>query len=197
MRIALIGAAGSGKTELANQIAKEKKLEVVDGYAEAFSKRTDLAIGFFGGYSTTLGIALDRIYEENKKKDDYVVCGTTLDSLLYVAMMSLKNPNQLEYIRAKTYLEAVAILFYDYWVYDHVFVCRMPKMDPPTDEEVKDADELIDNSELRDSLRFDGELDETLRSFANIKYTELPYEADRMKIVMETINADNDSPEAS
>lgn len=197
MKIGLIGAPGSGKSELAQQIAKEKDLKVIDGYAENWRDRTKLAIGFTGGYLSTLGVALDRLIEEDRIKDDYVTAGTLVDSLMYTAMSSLTDPDPTEFLRAKTYIETIAILFFDYWSYDHVFVCRLPvDTEAPDGTTAEPAEKLLDNFELNGSIRFDSELNDTLKSFSSIERTELPAEADRIKIVMEKINAE-DKSEAS
>lgn len=189
MKIGIIGAPGSGKTELAEQIAKEKNLQVVDGYAERWSERTGLTIGYTGGYAHSLGVALERIFDENKLGDDFVTAGTTVDSLMHMALVSLKNPNKVEFIRAKTYMETIAMLYYDFWLYDHVFVCRLPQQEVKDEETAKD---LLDNFELGGNLRYDAELDATLKSFATVEHTQLPADADRMQIVMEKLNADSD-----
>lgn len=192
MKIGLIGAPGSGKSELAEQIAKEKGLKVIDGYAERWSERTGLAIGYSGGYVHSLGIALDRVFEEAKVEDDFVTVGTSVDTLMYMAMASLKSPNRIEFIRAKTYIETIAILFYDSWAYDHVFVCRLPETEAPDPNQTGTAEELLDNFELNGNIRYDSELQDTLKSFSNIERTELSADVDRLKLVMETIDAAED-----
>lgn len=186
MKIALIGAPGSGKTKLAKEIAKKLDLKIVDGYAEKWSKRTGLTVGFTGGYTHSLGVALDRVFEERKLEDNFVTCGSTLDSLLYMALMSLSDPNNVEFIRAKSYMEVLSMLFYDFWGYDHVFFCRLYAEEPDGTKE-KSAEELLSGFELSGAIKYDSEVEATLKSFFNVKYTELPKD-DRLKFVMETIN---------
>lgn len=196
MRIALIGAAGSGKTEIAEALAKEFNLKVIDGYAEAWSERTGMVVGFSAGYPHSLSVALDRVFLEAKEEDDFVTCGTSIDSLMYMAMASLKTPNQIEFARAKAYMEIIGTLFYDFWNYDHVFMCRMPEGKAPLPEKEETAKELLENYEFNNSVKFDLELKDTVKSFMNVDYFELPSKdgsKDAIKKIKESIEEVKDA----
>jgi len=135
-KIGLLGIPGSGKTELATQIAEHfPRGIVVDGYAEALSARLDVYIGPQANYIPNLMIAVEReqrervaIKDHKNKLDVMVTCGTVLDTLCYVAMKADAYAQQpkTDLIQRKLFREVSAsqtlsIMLEDLWSYSHVF----------------------------------------------------------------------------
>jgi len=185
MRVGIIGAPMSGKTELAKGLSEKFDLKIIDGYAEKWAERSDLTIGFTGGYAHTLGLTLDRIYEERRTEDNFVTCGTIVDGLMYMAIMSLANPNEIEFARAKAYIEMMSFLFFDFWKYDHVFVCRLDNPNPPKEEETPEY--LQAKFEFDQAFVLDNEIPMTIKAFERVETFELP-SANRLEAALEEIN---------
>lgn len=132
MKIGIIGAPGSGKTNLAQGIKKalDDKIDfdIVDEYVGDLSDGTGLAFGHFAGYIGNLQVTFERLAREQESTRQYegtITCGTVVDSLIYAAMYSQlarQAPNQrAELARAATTMGAFGMIIYDTFDYDLSF----------------------------------------------------------------------------
>lgn len=145
MRVGLIGIPGSGKTKLAlrvwNTLQRDYDLDlaVIDKYVEPLIEDLDIDIGPNSTYKANLLVAMEREKKElklRKDREDYIVCGTTIDSASYTAALiesiaalgmqleSMQAQVQKE-ITGMTVLTALSIDLVN--VYDRVFYLPPPK----------------------------------------------------------------------
>lgn len=142
MRIGLMGAPGSGKTNLAEALedAVVKKdiadecdcstpVEIIDDYAVEVEDITELATGFLGGYLANLHVAFERENRERLSSAKTVItCGTLLDTATYATSGSLANlrlgdeaEQQDELRRIEAVMKVFSCMYVDTFMYDYVF----------------------------------------------------------------------------
>lgn len=130
-KIAIIGAPGSGKSDLANEIGPQLggTWTLCDDYAERACDEVDYVPGFNGGYISHLAVALKRIGIERSSPDFHIVtCGTLLETSVYAAMdleVQENYASELEYQtvirRTEAVMKTLAVLFNDEFDYDYFF----------------------------------------------------------------------------
>lgn len=201
MRIGLLGAPGSGKTQLARALGKEFNLKVIDGYAQRLQKKTGLALGPWSSYSELFMVAGHRLAEEEKADHDNTVkpmrvtVGTMADTLTYAAVRSdvvlHRNDEGVRaaYRSAQTAMQGLALMFQEIWDYDIAFYL------PYTPEQQREKAGTWESA-------LDGGYLPVLESFqVPFVYTITGTLKDRITIVRETIklvqNHKTESPEAS
>lgn len=96
MKIGLIGAPGSGKTEFAAQLArrltegKYLPVAVVDNYVERVEEEMDLGTGMLSSYVADAAIALGRLGDERTAEREgaqtIITCGTLIDTATHTAV---------------------------------------------------------------------------------------------------------------
>lgn len=91
MKIALIGAPSSGKTELAQQLATElPDCQVVDNYVKTVEDRSNIVLGQWGTYVGNMQVALARWEAERmatkQSAPNVVVCGSIIETGVYEAI---------------------------------------------------------------------------------------------------------------
>ncbi len=138
LRIALIGAPTSGKTELADKLQTSllpRSLQIIDDYVEPLSKRTNQAFSHYANYIGNSQIALERfaceLEAEHGKNNDgglgvRITCGTVVETTVYTALFSLymaqsENRNFVDK-RSQTHMNWLGVLSHDTWDYDCAFV---------------------------------------------------------------------------
>lgn len=104
MRIAILGAPGSGKTELAEALKPklEGKTQIIDNYVEQIGAECDLAMGGEATYIGNLYVALGRYARERKARGcgcyaNIITCGTLIESSVYAtlnAMTGMSKPDE-------------------------------------------------------------------------------------------------------
>jgi hypothetical protein len=128
MRIAIIGAPGAGKSDLANRLAPYLKLHKVDNYIDKLEKKTGIAMGYLADFVPQLMCAAERIeaeyYQMQRYSEDYVLCGTTVESVAYIAIRAVDSLQYTEdkhaaTARAQAAIDAATLLL-EHWNYDHV-----------------------------------------------------------------------------
>lgn len=158
MRIAITGAPGSGKSELAQIIHDEivkgdidcqkchTPVAVIDDYAGPTSDRYDLAMGVQGDYLVNLAIAFERIALERhavNTNKTIITVGTLLETSVYQAL-SFEGRSEFKDLpgeqedfarRVEATLKTLACLYVDTFHYDHVFYVQ-PLGDPQHDEDM-------------------------------------------------------------
>ena len=134
MKIALVGAPESGKTEVAEELAAlldEGTVAVVDDYVSKLSDATNIAFDHFAGYLNNLQVAFKRLEAEQEAATldcPVITCGTLMETTLYCTLhgqvvMSAPDTRekQIEFARGDTAGRTLALLVHDSWRYDHVF----------------------------------------------------------------------------
>src|SRR4051812_40126539 len=97
LRIALVGAPQSGKTELAKQLEtalSPRKAVVVDDYVSELGNRTNLAFSHYANYLGNCQVAIARYNAEctaQLKQVAVITCGTVLETTVYSALHALAN----------------------------------------------------------------------------------------------------------
>jgi nicotinamide riboside kinase len=165
MRIGLVGAPESGKSDLAIALAAALKdkgvVMVVDDYVEQITDRSDTALGSMATYLGNLQVAVGRMEFENKALEDspdvLITCGTIIDTIVYNALhhmvhLSTRRKDQRildhYYERADASTKLLALMMADTWKYDHVFYL-------PLSEDGQDWYKEIDK-ELAPAIRMTG-----------------------------------------
>lgn len=154
-RIAIVGAPGSGKSDLAYEIADYLQLErgmsveVVDKYIENWSNYTDIAPGEFATYIGNMQIAMERLNSEQAteavlRKDEgsddrkvLITCGTILETLVYqcfnayclaVKYQDGKSTERISSnIRSNVTNQWLTLLKIDSWRYDKALWISLPE----------------------------------------------------------------------
>lgn len=131
MKIAIIGAPGAGKSELAGLIGPQLGTvwADIDEYAEQACDEVDYAPGTDGGYIANLAVALERLsIERSTNAPNSITCGTLLETSVYSAMdfeNASKFQKEDEIVNNTRRVEAVlktpACLYADSFDYDLVF----------------------------------------------------------------------------
>jgi hypothetical protein len=138
LKIAILGAPGSGKTELAEALANKFETGptgIVDGYVDRLSDETDLVFGHAAGFTGNLQIAFERIRAE-QLSDAYhlgvprrITCGTLVETILYTRLyaegrlkVAPRSELSHEMIRGQNTSAIFGQLIWDTWRYDHVFI---------------------------------------------------------------------------
>lgn len=134
MRIGVIGVPGSGKTDLANDLQVLLCREdlgrhgVIDNYVDTVQESTNLALGFWASYLGNLEIALERANLERHAGEDYITCGTLLETAAYQAHYGARAvktsdaPTAADELRrVEASMKVLACLYVDTFHYDHVF----------------------------------------------------------------------------
>lgn len=139
MRIAILGAPGSGKSKLARALATEHDLTLVDNYVQRLQKKTGLALGPWSSYSEHLMVAGHRLAEEYKVGfDKRITVSTIVDTLVYAAVKADVVMNQSQqaardtYLGAQSAMQGLTLMYRETWDYDVAFWL------PYTEEEAKE-----------------------------------------------------------
>jgi hypothetical protein len=109
MKIGILGAPGSGKSEVASRIARNLNREhngrwrVIDGYVQRLGDRTGRDYGRDADYPHNVQIMAERwTLEAEALHQGYstITCGTMIETLIYSALIdltTLHDPDRLHY----------------------------------------------------------------------------------------------------
>lgn len=123
MKIALLGAPGSGKTKLARAIAK--KLDgctVVDNYVQKLQKQIGAPFGPNSSFPAEIEVLGARWTAEDSVKTEHsVTCGTLYESIIYASSITPWSVGEQTLIEDQIYVQtmmsafgALGIKTYDY-----------------------------------------------------------------------------------
>lgn len=149
MKIGIVGAPGSGKTALANELkdALEGQTIIVDGYVEPLEKEFNYAFGCFATYIGNLAIALDRFKHERaaSQADHVISCGTVADTATYMASETTFTP-AYEGLPRRTLssLNTIGCIYADTFDYDYVFYIR--RFESSKEEFINDLDRELETA---------------------------------------------------
>ena len=139
MKIALVGAPDSGKSELAQALALELNGEVaiVDDYVPRLEDRTDCKFGHFSDSVDNIIIFVERIVNERAadalNPQHRITCGTIIENLIYASLWATtataiaKGDDLNEEMERSINVARIGSQFiWDTWRYDLVFVLPLP-----------------------------------------------------------------------
>lgn len=138
MNIALIGAPGSGKSELGQRLVEslgghntERNVALVDNYVQAVERKAMIAVGPLSDYLGNMFVALERYGQERRKRDwaeTTITCGTLIETAVYMAMHFVSLANILDDAgksaagpQMEAVLRMLAVLYNDIFTYDYAF----------------------------------------------------------------------------
>lgn len=126
MKVGIIGGPESGKSELGEYIAKELCYKLIDGYIPNLSKKLNTA---YGPYATHLGnvqIAIERLNAEIEAGEDYVTCGTLVETMAYDALYGLKTfqADNIERAKIATTMEFFGMMMLETYLYDRLYFLK-------------------------------------------------------------------------
>lgn len=141
MKIAIVGAPGSGKSELAVEIEKllqskcsSCKIAIIDDYIDDIGREVDLAMDGQTTYVGNLYAMLGRFTLERKAESEgakhVITCGTMVDTGVYATRKAVEEQTQLAWIQNTNFMNIMGSLVRDTWRYDHVFVLSLDGSDP-------------------------------------------------------------------
>lgn len=132
--VALMGV--TGKSALAQRIAEEYGMFVVDNYAQEYSESMDVAIGFFASYIPNLMVAFEREKAEQTARMSgapVVTCGTLIETLAYAGLQAEYHSRQIETPQQQALLhrellgaQLISAMIVDTLRYSHFFFLRLP-----------------------------------------------------------------------
>jgi len=130
MKIALLGAPGSGKTTIARKFNRGRSYwHVVDGYVEKLQRRTGFAFGADANFAQNLIVITERWmleWEFYKNKLNTITCGTAYESFIYSALQTyFVSATETELVRDQRFLQVMGTFFstlaHVYYDYDALF----------------------------------------------------------------------------
>jgi ABC-type dipeptide/oligopeptide/nickel transport system ATPase component len=128
MKIALIGAPGSGKSELADALTQklDGSVAIIDDYVEAIARdESGLCTGICASYISNLYILLGRYARERKvqdKADHSITCGTMIETAVYATLNAVKGQREADWVRVTNLMGIFGSFKNDTYDYDHVFL---------------------------------------------------------------------------
>jgi adenylate kinase family enzyme len=130
MKIALIGAPGSGKTDLAKKLAEKYDANILDDYVENIGKESNLAMADQASYIGNLYVILRRIAMERwliEKEPDknLITCGTLVESSIYATVEALRYQTEVHQVRIIEFMKMLGLIIQDTWDYDHAFILNL------------------------------------------------------------------------
>lgn len=159
MKILLVGAPESGKTELAQQVATAlDECGIVDDYIPVVENRSNITMGHFATYIGNMMCALGRLEAErdaSRHWKNLVICGSLLETSVYQAINAythnVNNANNAAFReasdkRASVTMAWLSLLRMDAWEYDLVFYL-------PQSEDFKADDENKWSSVVDDQIQ--------------------------------------------
>lgn len=156
IKVALLGAPSSGKTELAQELVKTlEDVQVADAYVPAIEERSDNTLGHFASYLGNLQVALgrwecERALARDHKPSILITCGTIVETTVYEAVNALVDAsvsNDGENLtiralqnnkRASVTMTMLGIISYDTWDYDLAYYL-------PVSEDADQSSKVVDN----------------------------------------------------
>jgi hypothetical protein len=150
MRVGLIGSPGSGKSDVAERLSDEYDLLVIDDYVPSVEQFADLALGYAADFLPNLLVPAERWKHERHAKDDYVTCGTHVESACYSAIWAHDNLKLFPEEKARILRQAtittdvIALYIATAWTYDSAFYLPLPQgtgteFDQRLDFSIRDA----------------------------------------------------------
>jgi hypothetical protein len=186
LKIALIGAPNSGKTELAQQLTHalpNRNVTCVDDYIAEVEKRSDVVLGHYATYLGNVQAAVGRFEHERKaaselSKGVIVTCGTLVENSVYTATLAYITNNSsggdttfrmANDRRANLTMMWLGIITHDTWEYDLTYYLPIgdgaDKWDAIVDQHIPEAAEAL-----------------------GVEYVELPVDRDaRVGIILQEI----------
>ena len=120
MKIGLIGAPGSGKSNLAAAIYDTFGLPVIDDYVHDVESRSGWVLGRYATYAGNIAVALDRRFRE-QEKESHITCGTMLDTVTYEAAKAYVAEDEADRRRWSGALVVLGCMVEDMMDYDLLF----------------------------------------------------------------------------
>ena len=139
IKVALLGAPSSGKTDTAQDISNglhDRTVSICDEYVADIEERSDNTLGHFATYLGNLQVGIGRWERERQlvrdfKPDILITCGTVVETVVYEALNALTmaslNGDSLTLRevqnnkRASVTLTALSIIAHDTWDYDYAY----------------------------------------------------------------------------
>src|SRR5208282_1202243 len=157
MKIALLGAPGSGKSKLAVSIAKTLRKDgeqwtIVDDYIDNLKKSTGYEFDFFATYAQNFQILFRRWTEEQNAEHTYpdtnlITVGSPYETILYTALkvnatLTMKEATPLAQLQGQVAMQALGLFEAPISNYDLMFF--LPYDAPTRLEKGKSYDTVID-----------------------------------------------------
>lgn len=129
MKIAVIGAPGSGKSEFAKRLGvrlleEDLDFRIVDNYVQHLQEDTDLALGPWASYAENYMIAGVRIAEEYTAAthgDPTITVGSIIETICYTAIIGDIRLGQIEddatFMEAQAAMNGMAVIYGQTWDY--------------------------------------------------------------------------------
>lgn len=121
MKIAILGVPGAGKTDLATTLADHFDLVTVDGYVEWVEEHYGWRLGRYASYAGSLALALERHARENAVQENFVTCGTMIETVTYQAAQQVDIEDDFDWRRQSGALVVLGAMVEDMFTYDFVF----------------------------------------------------------------------------
>lgn len=154
LKIVLVGAPSSGKSDLAAAIRDTLGYQIVDDYIGDIEERSDNTLGHFASYLGNLQAAIgrweaERHASEGRANDQVasVTCGSIIETVVYNGIQALvqarideedDSPRRAQNDRrASISMIMLGVLVGDTWDYDHAFYLPLP-------DEALEENKLVD-----------------------------------------------------
>lgn len=135
--VSIIGAPGAGKSELAEAIAAEYDMVVVDNYAQDLAADMDIALGFYASYVPNLMVAMEREKADHKARRsldrNVVVVGSLIESVAYAGLqaeyhgMQISTPQQQGVLQREMLgMQVLGVMLQDLMKFHHYFYVPLP-----------------------------------------------------------------------
>lgn len=145
MKIAIVGAPTSGKTELAEALKKklDGEVAIIDDYVDDIGRQSDLAMAETATYLGNLCVITGRFGLERRAiadgADHVISCGTMIESSVYATMEAVRGSTEPHWIRIQHFMALLGSLYQDTFAspvdgYNHVFALRLKDPDVETIE---------------------------------------------------------------